>query len=1083
MPSTSFTVSLTSGYVYGTEFVFTNTSTDRSLHRYIWNLNDNSNFKYSESITHIFEYPGLYNVTLSSIRYDGYIETFTQNISVDYLYRDYISFTEIPDTYSDPGLHTNKPFKIKVVSSQPKQPLNVNLFVANSKSIPYQEIANKKWNFLIPSWKFLDKNKNFITSLSVAPEPIFYNNKVVGVSGTQEFYFIDSISTNDPLKNCPLLITATLQTSSFIFNTDSSVYDYYSYANNKSVTTGITWFINDITPDLLKITGNYIDDIYPLKWVDVKIPIMITYHSNRSLKLPDADNTISEILFGHPSTNALGSITPLKLNLQDKNFTPFVSSDQIVENEPLYFQKTDSNVHDIGGYIFTTITSKQSADQATITGYTTAYVDYTDYINQQFPYPGAYSPQPTVWISNPTRNTLNKITYLPYPNNCEAINYYKENKLLVDGYIKQVNVPSIVSDSTYNYYMSGFSGIYSMAIDPRRYELIAADGELDCIYKFSTEGQLLSTLQLSTVPGIGNYAKSEQGLTPGSLSLDKDYNIWVTLFNSVSVLKFDKNFNFLFVTVPTYLENYDEIFDGDFIYKPPVVQTDKENNAWVAYSHPLCSTLVSYDKDGYILTNITLPQYSSPVDLAIDSQNNVWVANSYNTLNPYGSIIQFKNSGELLNFYQGFTRPSYLAIDRDNNIWFTHGIKNIGVINPQTQTQNLWQVNNNESQVTFTPLPSYSYIDDSEFQDDEIIGGFAIDVYNRIWYINSYNNYAWTLSATTNLSDLTARAFKIKPDSTIGYYTEITSGTTIIDENNNYKSAQAFGDWTGNQWYQKYTNILTLSARAISGISIPFEISKLQNFYEIRKVNDSFNMSEYFESLAYPEILKNNNTLFNVFLPTVLGTGDNSYYQDIGRTAYEKIANFVINNADIETCNIDKLLNFAEQTATPKLNYDLDLPIQIKNLLDLTSIHKSKLWGQKETVPTLNESLSSVLNPLTDVVTVNSFIVLKNKYDGTLYLVKVPPQLNENSVEFITEESTYPLSGLQLPDFIQPLFNNYLIYKYAPQYPQNFVENIIDWDSEFTTLSPSQSSSKEWFGDNGIVEKNFHYYLLKNLVE
>ena len=60
------------------------------------------------------------------------------------------------------------------------------------------------------------------------------NGVVVAVSGTAKFYYVDSMSTGNPVDKCPLLITATLQTSGFSNFTDSNIYAYPSYANNAS---------------------------------------------------------------------------------------------------------------------------------------------------------------------------------------------------------------------------------------------------------------------------------------------------------------------------------------------------------------------------------------------------------------------------------------------------------------------------------------------------------------------------------------------------------------------------------------------------------------------------------------------------------------------------------------------------------------------------------------------------------------------------------------------------------------------------------------------------------------------------------
>ena len=57
----------------------------------------------------------------------------------------------------------------------------------------------------------------------------------------------------------------------------------------------------------------------------------------------------------------------------------------------------------------------------------------------------------------------------------------------------------------------------------------------------------ISITQLTVPENINAVA----ALTPAHVSLDKNYNIWVSLFNSVSVLKFDPEFNLMFSVAPT----------------------------------------------------------------------------------------------------------------------------------------------------------------------------------------------------------------------------------------------------------------------------------------------------------------------------------------------------------------------------------------------------------------------------------------------------------------------------------------------------------------------------------------------------
>lgn len=1353
MIQANFTVSPSAGDVIATTFTITNqTTADTPIQQYTWDLGyDGLVYNVTEP-TIVYPYPGTYNISLTAIDINGNTSVASQQVSVDFVYRDYISFTKIPERYADPGKPTTTPFEISVVSTNTDEPLIVDLFAANSKSTPYDSVPDK-WNFLTPTWKFTDNNSNIVTSLTVVPTPVYKNDKVVAVSGTAEFYFIDSMSTGYPVDNCPLLIIATLQTKTYTYPIESNVYPYDSYANNESVKAGIIWQVNDLFPNLLKVTGNYVEGINPKQWNGIKIPTLITCHSNRSLRLPGAEDSTSEVIFSYPASNDIGNQQVLELALTN------LSADQYtIDEAPLNFQATDSNGSREGGYVFTTITTQASALSTSVVAQTTAFTD-ANYPTNAFIYPQGYAPNTFVWVSNPEKNTLNKITLTPYPDTCKTINYFKDRKILIDGTIKTIEVPCLSSSFTTNYNMSGFSGIYGMAIDPRNYDLIACDAELDRIYRYSNTGDILKTFELSsigdydpqkklydywtwttstppttstlflfygptvrsdkpanyilslggliqpvshyyisqlqgfslytdkldgvlppgnikldvvqlfspllpekyinsisywvtssttptntfsltgspslsadpgyyivsvngvlqtpnsytvsdlsktvtftsTVPanavvnivyvpevrppatwtqtftqpttsfsltGASNYIPDEKSCfivnvggvlqaptsysidipnqrlvfntplptntttaitqfsvpevinspaayTPSYVSLDKDYNIWVSLFNSVSVLKLDKDFNLLFSVAPTGVNwNYRHLAkapDGidyqsslfgypwrnlvpdaptldyhtdEFFLKPPVVETDRDNNCWVTYAHPLCCMLVKYSQTGQPLTQIQLSQYSTPVSIAVNSENNVWVSNTHNSTYTYttlsGSLELYDtNTSVLLDKVTGISRPGHIALDRNNNVWFTHSTRRIGYYNTTTSALSTWSLNLTGGFSLFT-IPSATQLsglktfDEVENQQDDEIGGLAVDVFDRVWILDSLQNYAWVISATPNFDLAPIRYFKIRPDVNLGYYVDINSSSTYTESGDfYYKSAQATGDWTGNRWYQKYVTPQLLSAIPISGVSVPFTVYDFKNDNQIRRINESFNNAEYLKSLALPENLNSNTVLFDKFFAASVGTGYLSANQDLGQTVYERIANFVNNHSDIDTCNIDQLLSLADQTGTPASDYSAVYPTDILNMLDIASVPRSKLWGIKDETPLLPQSIGEKYDTYTAIVTAGDKMVLKNKFDSTLSIVSVPLLNGVTAV--------YPLSSFEGYGFVQPVMSNYLFYKLEPVYSEKYIENIIDWDSQYTTQVPTASTLEEWYGENGAIENAFRYLLTKNL--
>jgi len=1324
------------------------------------------------------ELTGVYFVTVDTLTADSdeNIDVFSYSlpaitaipprpINVDFVYRDYVTFTQIPETYANPGLPTSTPFEISVISSNVDKPLNVDLFAANSNSTPYNFVPNK-WSFLTPTWKFLDLNGNTINTISIDPIPVYKNNIVVAVSGTAKFYYVDSMSTGDPTRNCPIILTATLQTSGFNFPNESNIYPYNSYTNNETVKAALAWQVNDLFPNLLKITSNYISDITPTQWNGIKIPTLITYHSKKSLIIPDSDDTISGVIFSYPLSNAIGDIDPLTITL------PGLSAEQYILEEPFNVQSTDSNGSRTAGYVFTTATVLTSISNTSIAAKTVAHTGNT-YTTGKFSYPYGYAPDASVWVSNPEKNTLNKITLVPYPDNCKTINHFKDKNILIDGNIKEIQVPALSTTNTFNYTLSGFSGIYGMAVDPRNFDLIACDAELDRIYRYSNTGKLLKTFELSslgdynskkkmfdhwswqtwspyasasnfnfysptikstnpknyiailggliqptefiritptngfrivdTVPGdfsgyppenvtlnalqifspslpakyinsistwtlsstdvvnsytlennnnlktdssyyivsidgilqspltytidkdlntitfsdqlsedlipevivtvtylpeilppatwyntfsypvtsfslsdipinnsyetprdyipdkeswfivniggvmqmpttytlnlTGKQLKFDQYIpadvevsvtqiaipdvidnpaayTPAYVSLDRDSNIWVSLYNTVSVLKFDKNLNLLFNVVPENInwqyrsntvlplgidyqaaefgavytpvltaitEPSFDYYTNEFFLKPPAVETDKNSDCWVTYAHPLCSIAVKYGKNGNYIQQIPLAKYSTPVNLAINSDNNLWISNEHSSSYFYtflsgGLSLYDTKTSSLVKTVTGITRPSNLCLDRDNNLWFTHGTRRIGHYVNSTSSLYTWTLDLTGGFTNYTlplPLSALETIHLAECERDEELGGLAVDVHNRVWVLDSIQNQAWVISATSVFQNAPIRHFKIIPDVNLGYYNDLNNDGTYTETGDYYfRSAQATGDWTGNRWYQKYATFDLFTTLPLSGISSPFTVSEFKNDYQIRRVNESFNNAEYFKSLALPEVLKNNNKLFDEFFAAAVGTGELRDSQDLGQTVFERIANFTLNHSDIDTCNIDQLLSLADQIGTPATVYGANYPVDIKNMLDIASVPRAKLWGVENNIPLMPQSIGKQYIIETDYIVAGEKIILKDKTDSSITIIDVPA-LNNLSV--------YPLSSFEGFGFVQPVLYNYNFYRFTPVYSNEYIENVIDWNSPYTTLQPSASTLQEWYGENGAIENAFKYLLTKNL--
>lgn len=1086
MITASFTANGVFGDVYSSEFVFTDisSSTHPVVSRY-WSFGD-GHFLHNDSIAkHFYTFPGTYTVTLSVADNQGNVGTAHATAIVDYAVRDKIIFSQIPPVFSEPGIPTPTPFKVSLTSAQINQPLIVQLHAANSRSLPY-ELVPDKWKFLTPTWRFLDKDLNFIKQLTIPTAPIFKNGRVVGVSGEAEFYYIDDLGADYLAGDCALLITATLLPSSFNYPLETQIYNYPSYANSNVSYASVAWQINTLAPEYLKITSNYLDKISPTKWVGAKIPVLLTAHSYRNTLNLDLSGKLfnSGILFSHPLNNSIGKDFEVVLTLSGVSPSAYK-----VDNTPLFFQKTDNNNLQQGGYIFTTITPHEPIVHTAVVATVSSTLPLTA---TTFSLPYGHPPPPFVWVSNPEHSTLHRVTITPTSPTCSAINAFSKTGGVHTGSTLVTNVPVLSIQNVSNYALSGFSGIFGLAIDTRNQHLIAADAETDTIYRFDPTGRVLSAVSLRAPSGVVQTVNgltfltnlsstlvigydSTIGFTPSYVSLDRNYNIWVSLFDSVSVVKFDKDFNFLRAAAPPNNEYQINVL-GDWLFKPPVVETDMYNNIWVTYAQVLCSAIFKYNSEGQFLLKINLPSDYLPVGIAITPSNDIWVTNTMHTSPNDGNLQHYSSTGTLMATITGFARPSYISLDRQGGVWFTHGFREIGYIDPSTHNAFSWTLSSNSVSGVFLPIsiPDPTFITHSLF--DEELGGLTIDVYDRLWVIDSQHNILHMVSATPHeVTTTPSIQIPILPTSNIGFVPSITTSLTMMLTSAYYKSAQAAGDWSGNRWLQKYGS----TPNALQGISAPFTVYDYDNNFRIKKINESFNTAKQYQSLALPENLNKNETLFSNFLPAVVGSGVPSKYEDIGEISYERIANFLKQHTDIDTCGVEQLLSHCKSMDVDTYEYLASLPVEIKNALDLFSISKEKLRGYLDNLPILEKSVGEALNTATTLVTAGQKMFLHNKFSATYSLITIP---------LLSGLAVYPLSSFDSAGLSQPFFANYLFYEYTPTYPYDeekettpYIENIIDWNNQFTTFHYNISSKKDWYDENGVVEKIFNYLLTKNL--
>lgn len=1079
----SISPSAQEGQVYGTEFVFTSLL-PLEYNSFVWDFGD-GNKTYNKSIaTHTYGYPGLYTVRLSAWTDYGKLYTEYATVNADYVYRDAVVFSKLPETYNLPGAINPDSFTVSVTSAKINQPLAVYLQSYGSISLPQYAVPTK-WRFIVPTWKFLDADQNLLPDnlLQIPTVPIYNDeNKIVAVKGEASFYYVDDVSTSaDFTKTCPLLLGASLSTQHFSYPLESLIYPYASYANNETVKAIQDWQISENLPTQLKVTENYINEVYPLKWANVPIPLMITLESDPLASSPEflEGEVRTTKCLTYPKSNELGAINPIVISLSSNGVLPGIALTNGVHfsaNSDTYFKATDEQGNFAAGYALATITPLAAALTAVVPDSSFVVTASTVAVNSTaqvvgFSYPYNYPIRANTYVSHPYGNSINKLAVFKYPAYCQVVDYYKDLNLLAEGStFTYFNVPGLTSADVFQETLSGASSVYGMAFNPIKNRLYACDVDSNMLRMYDSNNIEMSAVNLASLFGT-------EKLAPSHVSIDRLHNVWISLYDDYRLVKFDFNLNYLLSAAPTFFRNT----AASISLAPPVVETDRKNQVWACWFNETSAVLCHFDSKGREISDDRefLPLRSEPVSIAVDPKNNVWLAcKGTNSIVKFDSSTGQETSKTLSKSVTGaFLRPSYLALDRDARVWVAHGYNLCSVYDTFTEQVSTWRfttykdVSSNTFQMSSVYIPELEEIDYQIYYKDEIWGGLATDVYDRVWVINSVDNVYATFSVNDPTDIITATAVP----SVTGMPVILGNDTFVsVVSTTRVRSAQAGGDWTGNRWYQKYTAIAQQST--VYGISEPFKLYDINESFRVAKVNETFDFASYFKSLALPEVLSKNSTFFDEFMAAVGGDANPSK-ESAGRIIYERIANYVQTHADLDTAEIDQLKSFAEQVNVEVKTFGKDFPVAINRLLNLFSIPKQQLRGIPKLTTDLSKGIRNFVSN-TDLITADRFYYLQDKTYGDVYVVQAMGE---------TENQTFPLSSWDVAGLRgqlatgSPLWTNYYVYEYSKDAYDGYIGNVIDWESPYTSVSYNLSSNEDWYGDGGLVETMFNNLLTKQL--
>jgi hypothetical protein len=923
----------------------------------------------------------------------------------------------------------------------------IDLYAQYSRSYPYK-IPQTRWSHLIPQWRFTDVEGRFITKLKTTDTTITDSSgNSIGVTGSAQFYYIDDMPTLG--WETPVMIWATMSVSGRDVFYDIEDKELASYANSMTI-KGEPVIINGKPPTYLDISADGIRDINKIKWVDTPFRYTILAKADRIPNMCSGSPS-GVTIFDYPQegSDLFASTHPI-----NRTILGVPASSETWVDETVYFEREDSNtgLH-TGGYQIGSIESTDAISNTQISA--TVSIQ---------PSAGWYRDTPYLWVSNHEEERINKITSPFRP--LTATDYI--NPLLPT--VQSYTYTGITEHTLSAYQTSGieggeywsggalttdtFGGIYGMAVSPC-YQLWAVDPELDKLFNFSVLGEMLTAIDIAP-----------SGASPQAITFDGNGDKWITLYGSTSTVKYDANGEYTGIAaIPPY--TITDVFDSasqdpdSILVRPVDVETDIDNNIWVTYEHALSSMLIKYDTNGSYITSCNLPVSSQPQSLVLDFiDESIWVGNTYEILvDPYtweyaasgGSIQHFTSAGELIETYPNLLHPAYMTIDNDRKLWFAFGHSGLGLISGG-EVHKFWLSGGN-----ITPYDStHIAIDNSQLGLNDRLKGVGVDSRNTVWVVDAYESIVYAINVS-NINDY--MTFDILPKN---------------DETD--VKIQAYGDWTGNRWIQKYIN--SSHERQIHGVSNLFDIHEFNDEYSIRRFNESWNTSEQMRDYALSDHIYNNEALFNQYLSGMVGGIDNNS-QSIGRKSYERIANFVANHSDISVCGIDQLYSLSNELDVPINQYNISFPNEIKRLLDIVSIPHQKLWGERckcntnfnysNTCKVCNHShclnrSQEPISPNTYMFTSGDYVVVRRKLGSNNY-EKLPLPDTANG------SSTFAISAVPSMAWLTSSnYAEYNFYTYIPTTCDTQVEGVINWDDDYTTLSENNSALSAWYVDNEIVD-------------
>ena len=1107
----------------------------------VWDFGDGTTYT-GASAKHFYKFPDIYNVSATIFDKNGEpnIISLDQTLTASNIFPDYVYLHPFNSDGSSYLLPSGKPSKQIIVtrynSWQNEEFLKdnnytINLYVSGSKSdyMGLSSYYSNKYSHLKAYHGFVNvfsNDNNYLQSklvettktdsVSVYAVPYttglidgdwsiklnFYNKEVegssfVGSSGTNfnvdYVYFVDQ-KPSGYFSNEVDIIYASFDSKNFnekdieknnlqnnfkkldqgYFNLPWSgqvLKSIFNSADNLRITSnGISVEGNNSTIGSLSGQILYSFDIYPIKWTNTKIPFVITFKDVENYTVKTYDP-----IYNFHSGTFNNNINDINLKL-----VKYVNSDlPPIELTDASFEKNEK-VPQYNNSPYFAGTVKLPCESETVAISATVKIQDTP-VSKNFTIYGFLAQ-----IGLPKVKRYEKVNVLDHSSTSNLEFYYDKH------------LSTLSETSTANMHICFSPLKYLDNSKENRVFILDADNER--IFKTDVDGNIVSTMSLSSMqyqpdtslaPTSQSFLNSYGMASPVWCVTDKNGNAYVSLADATSAIKINYETDIVSVIYYPPFENL-EFYDpedyldiqyvdssSNIIYRgfvgentviPSCIDVDSDNNVYIAYTHPLSNFICKFKNNGTFEKAIYFNPLEVPQEIIIDANKNIWVGienikQSSSVNSERDDLVYFidKNTFEKTAI-TGIQGLGTMSIDSDQNVYVLHKTNTVSKIDAITKIK---------SDYTF------GYLGDENYYLKDV-GGIAVDSSGELWVVNNADGFIYfadTKNLSTPLSAIPSEKLK---DLSLRPILNIQAVYAVL------------GDWTGFRWINKFIKTEIPEPRIITGMSSYFDI--LNPRPTVIKLGEEFDYLTQIKSYILQESLFDRKVLLDDFIGQILGKNEN--IEEIGKVIYEKISNFVANNSDIETCNIQQLISFADETGTNLNEYLYSYPPSIRRAIDLLSICHKKLFGTPNSY-NRNFALSSYRylenNNLGREIDINDGYFVAGKPIVTYELFSENYQLITNTiVDGYNFGENVPLSGVNYnwgwnlvtgtrEQSGYEISKYYKFYEHVPNKKIEIKDNIINFDSDFTTITPYQSSFNDWSKFGGYMDKIISYGFYKGL--